>query len=79
MNSNMYVLERLDLAQGKAYLKCIINGIMQFTRNPDEAAMFCEDAAMQMAMAACENGKGRWLWASPCQWHVRLVVNGEDR
>ena len=78
MNSNMYVLERLDFAQGKAYLKCIINGIMQFTMNPDEAALFCEDAAMQMAMAAGGGGKCRWLWPSPCQWQVRFVVNGED-
>ena len=74
----MYVLERLDLAQGKAYLKCIIGHAMQFTRNPNEAAPFGEDAAMQMAMAACEGGRGRWLWPSPCQWQVRFVVNGED-
>lgn len=78
MNSNMYVLERLDLAQGKAYLKCIIGHAMQFTENPAEAALFCEDAAMQMAMAACGGGRGRWLWPSPCQWQVRFVVNGED-
>lgn len=64
---NMYVLERLDLAQGKAYLKCIVNGIMQFTENRDEAALFCEDAAMRMVMAACSGGEGRWLWLSPCQ------------
>lgn len=78
MSSNMYVLERLDLAQGKAYLKCIVNGIMQFTTIPDEAALFCEGAAMQMAMAACEGGRGRWLWPSPCQWQMRFVVNGEE-
>lgn len=79
MNNSMYVLELLDSEMGKAYLKCIINGVMQFTRNPDEAAMFCEDAAMQMAMAACENGKGRRIWPSPCQWQVRFVVNSENR
>lgn len=77
MNGNMYVLERLDLAHCKAYLKCVVNGIMQFTENPDEAALFCEDAAMQMAMAACSCGE-RWLWPSPCQWQVRFVVNGRD-
>lgn len=77
MNSSMYVLEGLDLAQGNSYLKCIINGIMRFTRDPNEAALFCEDAAMQMAMAAC-NGGSRRLWPSPCQWQVRFVVNGEE-
>lgn len=79
MNGNMYVLERLDSPMGKAYLKCVIGHSMQFTRNPNEAALFCEDAAMQMAMAACGGGRGRWLWPSPCQWQVRFVVNGEDR
>lgn len=78
MNGNMYVLERLDSTTGKAYLKCVIGHSMQFTRNPNEAALFCEDAAMQMAMAACEGVRGRWLWPSPCQWQVRFVVNGED-
>lgn len=75
---NMYVLERLDSPMGKAYLKCIIGHSMQFTRNANEAALFCEDAAMQMAMAACGGGRGRWLWPSPCQWQVRFVVNGEE-
>ena len=78
MSRNMYVLECLDSPMGKSYLKYIIGHSMQFTRNPDEAALFCEDAAMRMAMAACEGRRGRWLWPSPCQWQVRFVVNGED-
>ena len=78
MKSNMYVLERLDLEHGKAYLKCVIGNSMQFTKNPNEAALFCEDAAMQMAMVACSGGSGRWLWPSPCQCQMRFVVNGED-
>lgn len=76
--NNMYVLERLDSPMGKSYLKCIIGHSMQFTRKPDEAALFCEDAAMRMAMAACSGGQGRWLWPSQCQLQVRFVVNGRD-
>ena len=78
MNSNMYVLERLDLAHGKSYLTGVIGNTMLFTKNPNEAALFCEDAAMQMAMVACSGGSGRWLWQYPCQCQVRFVMNGED-
>ena len=77
MSSNMYVLERLDLSQGKAYLKRVIGHSMQFTRNLNEAALFCKDAAMKMAIASCD-GRGKRLWPSPCKWQVRFIVNGDD-
>ena len=75
MNGYMYVLERLDSQNGKAYLKSVIGHSMQFTRNLNEAALFCKDAAMQIAIAACDGGRGKWLWPSPCKWQVRFVVN----
>ena len=62
MNGNMYVIERLDSRIGNEYLKCVIGHSMQFTRNLNDAALFCEDAAMQMVMAACK-------------FQVRFVVN----
>ena len=76
MNGEMYVLERLDSKMGKAYLKCVIGHSMQFTRNMNEAALFCEEAAMLMAKAACGGGRGQLLWPSRCKWQVRFVVKG---
>lgn len=77
MSGDYFVLERTDIPQKRAFLKMYIGGNMQFTENVEEAAMFCEDAAMMMVMNAANNGTW-WLWPTPVRREVRFVLNGKE-
>ena len=72
-----YVLERVDAPGKRLFLKMFIGSSMQFTANAGEAALFCEEAAMTMAMNAVDRG-GQWLWPTPARHEVRFVLNGEE-